>query len=92
MPGSVVQLNPETVKNKAFSACFMTVDEVRTWGVTGYIQPIGEKNGEPATGQAWYRANWDEFDLIGTAHFVLASTAATEDTPAPATDPAQQPR
>lgn len=33
--GDVVQLNPDTVNNKAFAACFMIVTEPKNWGRTG---------------------------------------------------------
>jgi hypothetical protein len=65
--GTVVQLNPETVGNKSFAACFMVVTESRTWGCKGYITSIGE--GEPG-GLAYYRANWEEMELVGYAEWI----------------------
>jgi hypothetical protein len=65
--GEVVQLNPETVKNKMFSACFMVVTEPKTWGAQGYVQALGEN--EQAGGLAFYRANWNEMEFIGTAEW-----------------------
>ncbi len=63
--GMVVQLNPETVKNKMFAGCFMIVTELKSFGAQGFIQVTGEK-GEPG-GQAYYRASWDEMEFIGHA-------------------------
>ena len=67
--GDVVQLNPETVKNKMFAGCMMTVTEPKKWGAQGYVQALGE-NGEPG-GQAYYRANWDEMELVGVAQWMV---------------------
>ena len=66
---SVVQLNPETVRNKAFAACFMIITEQKEWGAQGYVQALGV-NLEPG-GQAYYRAHWDEMELIGQAEWVI---------------------
>lgn len=63
--GDVVQLNPDTVYNKAFAGAFMIVTEPKSWGAQGYVQVLGE-NREPG-GQAYYRANWDEMEFIGHA-------------------------
>lgn len=54
----IIQLNPETVRNKMFSGCLMVVDEIKSWGVQGYVTGLGS-NGEPG-GQAFYRARIDE--------------------------------
>lgn len=66
--GYVVQLNPDTVGNKMFAGCFMTVSEPKPWGAQGYVQCTGE-NGKPG-GQAYYRAKWDEMEPIGLAAWV----------------------
>ena len=63
--GTVVQLNPDTVANKMFAACFMIVEESKEWGVKGYVQDLG-KNGKPG-GQAYYRASWKEIEPVGFA-------------------------
>jgi len=58
--GDVVQLRPDTVRNKMFAACLMTVSEPKPWGAQGYVQALGE-DGKPG-GQAYYRAKWEEMD------------------------------
>jgi hypothetical protein len=68
--GTIVQLNPDTVKNRMFAACMMIVTEQKTWGAQGYVQALGE-NGEPG-GQAFYRASWDEMERVGMAEWVIA--------------------
>lgn len=68
--GTVVQLNPETVRNKAFAGCFMVVSDPKPFGAQGYIQGIGENRDTPA-GQAYYRAHWDEMELVGYAHWMV---------------------
>lgn len=64
----IVQLDPEKVGNRMFAACFMIVTEIKTWGVQGYVQSLGE-NGNPG-GQAYYRAKWDEMIKVGKAEWV----------------------
>ena len=66
--GQLVQLNPETVKNKMFSACIMVVTEPKSFGAQGYVQGLGE-NGDPG-GQAYYRATWEEMEIVGVAEWV----------------------
>ena len=66
--GDIVQLNPNTVGNKMFTACFMIVTEIKEWGVQGYVQALGE-NGNPG-GQAYYRAKWDEMELVGRSEWI----------------------
>lgn len=66
--GDLVQLNPETVKNPMFAACIMVVTEPKTWGAQGYVQSLGE-NGQ-AGGQAYYRATWEEMELVGKAEWI----------------------
>ena len=68
VPGQLVQLNPETVRNKMFSACIMVVTEPKSFGAQGYVQALGE-NGEPG-GQAYYRAKWEEMEIVGNAEWV----------------------
>lgn len=65
----IVQLNPETVRNKMFTACFMVITEIKSWGAQGYVQALGE-NGNPG-GQAYYRANWDEIVKVGCAEWII---------------------
>lgn len=66
--GQLVQLNPETVKNKAFAACIMVITEPKTWGAQGYVQALGTR--EAAGGQAYYRAAWDEMEPVGVAEWI----------------------
>ena len=68
--GALVQLNPETVGNKMFSACIMVVTEPEGFGAQGYVQGLGT-NGH-AGGQAYYRAKWEEMELVGMAEWVSA--------------------
>ena len=69
--GQLVQLNPDTVRNKAFTACIMVVTEPKEWGAQGYVQSLGDMNGQPG-GQAYYRAKWDEMEPVGWAEWVSA--------------------
>ena len=67
--GQVVQLDPDKTRNKMFAGCMLTITEVESWGVQGYVQSLG-KNGEMG-GAAFYRANFDEFAYVGTAAWVM---------------------
>lgn len=64
----LVQLNPETVRNKMFAACIMVVTEPKSFGAQGYVQSLGS-NGAPG-GKAYYRATWEEMDLVGSVKWV----------------------
>lgn len=61
--GEVVQLNPETTRNKAFRACLMVVSDPKSFGAQGYVQSLGNTRDEMG-GQAYYRANWDEMEPL----------------------------
>lgn len=69
-PGYLVQLNPETVGNKAFAGCVMVVTEPKEWGAQGYVQALGESADKPG-GQAYYRAKWEEMEVVGVAEWVV---------------------
>lgn len=65
----LVQLNPASVRNKAFAGCVMTVTEPRDWGAQGYVQGLGLTM-EHEGGQYYYRATWDEMsDPLGKARW-----------------------
>jgi hypothetical protein len=61
--GEIVQLNPETCRNRMFAGCMMTVTEPKSWGAQGYVQMTGQD--EQPGGQAYYRANWNEIERTG---------------------------
>lgn len=65
--GDVVQLSPEC-RNPMFAYCMATVSEHRSWGAIVYVQALGE-DGQPG-GQAYYRAKWEEIELVGHAEWV----------------------
>lgn len=68
-PGDLVQLNPETVGNKAFAGCVMVVTELKHWGAQGYVQALGTR--EAMGGQAYYRAKWEEMEIVGSAEWTM---------------------
>ena len=71
--GTLVQLSPTAVKNKMFTACCMVVTEPKSWGAQGYVQALGEDS-QPG-GQAYYRATWEEMELVGIAQWVIDTEA-----------------
>ena len=61
-PGSIVQVDPNCSHGREgqwFNACLVTVSEVRSWGVIGYVQAPGQP------GLAWIRLAWGEFAQTG---------------------------
>ncbi len=66
----VVQLGPNAA-NPMFAFCMMTIDEPKSWGAQGYVQALGE-NGKPG-GQAYYRAKFDEMELVGRSVWQVGS-------------------
>ena len=64
----LVQLNPDTVGNKAFAGAIMVVTEPKSWGAQGYVQSLGTR--ETPGGRAYYRAKWKEMEPVGTAVWV----------------------
>ena len=70
--GEILQLNPETCRNRMVAGCMMTVTEPKPWGAQGYVQGLGE-DGKPV-GQVYYRASWDEMEKTGgQAPFCVAT-------------------
>jgi hypothetical protein len=65
-PGWIVQLlNCEDVR---YQSCFLTIDKVYLWGVSGYI--YGPVSGSRAMDQVppqeiKYRACWSEMEFVG---------------------------
>lgn len=60
----VVQLHPEKCTNPMFGGCLMVVDEIKSGGIQGYVQSLGE--GGNKGGQAYYRATWNEMVKLNT--------------------------
>jgi len=75
--GHLVQLNPETCRNPMFGACFLVVTDPRPWGAQGYIQVIGTDD-QPG-GLAYYRARWEEMELVGAAEWIAGSLEGETD-------------
>jgi hypothetical protein len=53
-----------------FAGCIMIVTEPKLWGAQGYVQALGT-NGE-RDGQAYYRAKWDEMEVVGKAEWTIS--------------------
>lgn len=64
----VVQINP--AHDARFGGCFLLVEEVKSWGVLGFVQIPG--NAEQG-GQAYYRLPWNGGDYVGKAVFILGN-------------------
>lgn len=66
--GDVVQISPET--SSAFAGCFMLVTEPKSFGAQGFISMPQARGQMP--GQAYYRARFEEMELIGKAAWMAA--------------------
>lgn len=66
-PGDLVQIDPEHSGNPMFAGCILCVTEIKSWGVQGYVQALGE-NGQQG-GQAYYRIKWDQIEHVGRAEW-----------------------
>lgn len=86
--GDVIQFGPAP-KNPAFAYAMMTVTEVKYWGLIGYVQVLGTRDGPG--GQAYYRAEWsEEMWFIGLAKLAVLD-GEMRDVPPPEDDcPEQQ--
>jgi hypothetical protein len=62
-PGDIVQLDLNATANPGFACCLMVVEETKSWGVQGYVQMPGSRDGQG--GQAYYRAPWAELWATG---------------------------
>ena len=60
-PGNLVQINPHA--DSTFGGSFMVVQEVRSWGATGYITL-------PGKGIAPYRVEYKDAELVGIALWI----------------------
>ena len=74
--GDVVQISPEHDGNPAFAACMLTVSEVKTWGVQGYVQALGTR--EAMGGQAYYRVKFAEIEYVGKSVWAAGSASKGE--------------
>lgn len=57
----VLLINPANI---AFDGCLMVCEEIKSWGVQGFVQALGSTR-DAKGGRAYYRANWDEMALTG---------------------------
>lgn len=76
-PGMVVQLSPFACRNPMFGGCMMVVTEPKQFGAQGYVQGLGE--GGEMGGQAYYRAQWEEMEVVGFAEWVAGGDAEDGD-------------
>jgi hypothetical protein len=62
--GDVVQIDPD--HDTAFGGCLLTVTEVKSWGVQGFVRVPGRPN----AGNAYYRVPFGKIARIGWAEYV----------------------
>lgn len=67
---SVVQINPTSCENKAFASCMLTVTEIKSWGVMGYVQSLGSDR-TTTGGQAYILLKWENMEYVGEAVWVV---------------------
>lgn len=61
--GDIVQIRPD-FKTKCFAACLLTVTEVKSFGVMGYITGVG-KTFEESSAQYYLRPTWEDIEPTG---------------------------
>jgi hypothetical protein len=54
--GDIVQITPQ---KETFGACLVTVTEVKSWGIQGYVQSAG------VPGQQYVRVRTEDFERTG---------------------------
>lgn len=54
--GDIVQIRPD---KEMFGACMVTVTEIKTWGIQGYVQSAG------VPGQQYVRVKTEDFEPTG---------------------------
>lgn len=57
-PGDVVQI---TQLDPVFQGCLLVVEEVKSWGVQGYISPSSQKG----QGLTYNRVDWEGMEYVG---------------------------
>ncbi len=61
--GSIVQINIGFIDEK-FKCCLVVVDEVKGWGVSGYIII-------PGKGNAYIRLDYKDIELVGECKWMV---------------------
>ena len=75
--GDVVQLNPDTIGNRAFAGCFLVVTELKAFGCQGYVQALGNSR-DTQGGQAYLRPRWVDMEFVGHAQWVIDNESLGE--------------
>lgn len=64
--GDIVQVNPESQlgeKNGFFAACLVVVDEIKGFGIQGFVMVPDTRGALPK--RAFCRFNWADIELVG---------------------------
>ena len=73
--GDIVQVNPE-YENKAFAGCFLMVEEIKNWGIMGFVNVPQKREELPA--RAYIRIPFDQVEYIGKASWVPTDVLKNE--------------
>lgn len=66
--GAVVQIDP--AHDPQFGGAFLTVTEMKSFGVMGYVHAFGGGVSDRA-GQAYYRVKFESIAYVGRAEWVV---------------------
>jgi hypothetical protein len=66
--GDIVQIVDTT---HPWFPCLLIVDEVKAWGVQGYVMIPKTNDGSGPTVQAWNRLGLDQIEFVGRAIVAL---------------------
>ncbi|MCK9543756.1 MAG: hypothetical protein M0R03_17185 [Novosphingobium sp.] len=64
--GTIVQITNE---QHHWFPCLIIVDEIKSWGIRGYIT-VPNNDREKTNGNAFIRLNNEEFEIVGKANIV----------------------
>jgi hypothetical protein len=62
--GDIFQVKP-TASNEMFRMCLLVADEVKSWGVQGYVTSVGKE-----MGLIYVRMKWEDLVFCGKAMFM----------------------
>lgn len=73
-PGDVLQISPNAPVNDALHVCFMVAEDIKDWGVQGYVTVPGQ-------GLAYVRVPWEHLAWIGSSYWVATDAIDKLDGP-----------
>lgn len=76
-PGDIVQIDPQSQlgdKDGFFAACYVIVEEVKGFGIQGYVLVPSKRGQNPD--RVYGRFNWEDFEFVGHSEWVAKDDEA----------------